>query len=1156
MTTWLIFRRGSASLIRLVRACNVVSSQFATVAHCWTNPSNPTPKHKALRRYTNAASNCSNDNKSKDILPFDSFVQTHQLKPYLAGMVNDAIVSVFTSHITELNKADNSKMYFEFVHSHSDALYYLDAFVRHSSPGLTVGIMLLTLVELTNTLFVFKDLLKKNKLPKMDVIPPSKDLNEGMIEALFVLLFNNKSGLAQVPVIVGKIINAKETIDAFQKLFEAGLGKFLPEISMLPKQFDLQKLTNFQPIIEGISLLKLEFTDFYQFQNQSFDSTFYKTLIPVMRYVHLLVALEYLNATILKPLGLVTLINKTSASEVQSVLYEISGESSECDQLMFGTYRNFLNLVFCANGLDSFDNILSFLLKQLYSGSYSEIEKSQIFSFFDTFIPLLTTGNITNNELGDVKYGCVVARYRDNVLVPYKIGANVFDNYEFSLMVLLDLADYFYVLRSIAPQLNKPFKMCSFDEIKNAIEEFGSGKGVLVREDIMNLLSAVKVYSAYSLRGFSFFDRVVMDQSLISIMELLERKHKHISELNLKIIDLTGVNISKPPRTSLAGADKYGKILSEFREFDTGVTFSELSVRNLIRLLKLKLRLLDETNKTALIEQYQELILVMSSSLQQGGFEISNLDKFCDTVPVIRFNDTPEDVPDPEYVQIPDDLHIHEFADELLQIKQDLNVDFKDLTSEEIIAYLKSEVEDSNNDKQHQMEINKIRIKRFSTLANKLCRLFTINGNDTEVLDAIIRSNNVFHKFEAVKKELKLDQQNQIEKHANVDNELYHQVPANCPIHSFVSELTLVQEKLGRKFGECSSEAVLKQINDMADQYEASGRQKESIVFEKLRFNLEALFSHNNNHTCVLDAIITSGTVFDQLEKTLNKQREESSKAYTMASYQKELAAHRVVNRETINPAVPLKNDAPNETSATAEQEDLKLAGTKCPKPLVKNDLEQFLRKANNDKRVEEEEKFREREAYIWSASMLRKYGTLETKQFFTSDSKNKFPMFPGIDNNVEYLVLTANGHRILSPTNPLGATHVPEDMLSVLERLSESDIVKFSPYLAKLQRRRWCLVGSGSNNQMLVFSRLPRNYSFSVLRTAKLLVTTAGFVFITLLGLNYILDEPTVQGRTSLEADNKVCVAEDPLLVNNGSSGSNSEPQSKSWSWFSFLWK
>lgn len=95
-----------------------------------------------------------------------------------------------------------------------------------------------------------------------------------------------------------------------------------------------------------------------------------------------------------------------------------------------------------------------------------------------------------------------------------------------------------------------------------------------------------------------------------------------------------------------------------------------------------------------------------------------------------------------EYCHIPEDLPIHEFAEELKELKNDLGIEkFAQSSPEDIL--------DGCNNFATGLVV-------FGKLYANLIRLFVVNGGDTSILDTVIFNEDYFHRFESTKMPLLL----------------------------------------------------------------------------------------------------------------------------------------------------------------------------------------------------------------------------------------------------------------------------------------------------------------------------------------------------------------------------------------------------------------
>lgn len=1131
--------------------------------------------------YRGVASSCEeakSDERGKgeleQVFPLAGILNSPEIKTYRPELVQTAIVKVFCKQTPEL-KTKSANTYFQFVGTHYEALNFFNNFVKSCGPSKTCGIARLTPVELTKTLFLFRNLLKMDKLPDLNGKIVGMDKTVSMVDAFLVLLMSLKSDQCSLTMIIGGLIESKAIMNHYQKILETGLGKFLPELSNLSNQFDFASLDSFDRILEGIERLKQDFRTYLKAASD-YNEEFFTTLIPVARYVHLLASLQNFGTGLVKPEALLAVVNSSLAVELQNTLLEISGELAKCDQLVFDTCRNFLNLVYCATGLNNIERIFSTLLNKKQLLEYSEPEKELVKNFCNAFVPLVANGTITSNHLDDVRYTCLIARFKDNVLVPYRVGSNIFDNYEFSLLVLVDLADYIYILRSVSSSLGKPFADSSNAEVRNAITTFGDGKGLLVIQDCKNLLAALTFYSEYSVRNFFYLDQIVQEKKLAVAIEKQKVDRQQITQLKPDIREVIFDAQQNTSDLSIVDFERFIKVLPELQ--DLNIDYSQISTQNFLRLLKEKAKQMKKASKNSgsispNLKKLEELSRVLEFSLDKDTLNLNQLDLLVER----HLKEKPvkkpgENLPQ-EYVQIPDDLNIHEFAEELIILKEKvLGTHFKNKTSHQIIEQIRKELEQFSTSELY-CSISKDDEQRYVILADKLCRLFMINGNHTQILDSIINSDQVFDSFERkVKKDAEKltvpgESANQLDEVVTVvenrnesgnESEIsqkYLQISDTCQMNSFYKELIEIRERLGSHFAHTSSSKILRTVERILNEPLS---QEKYISFKNLQLKLVAMLKFNNKHMSVLDAAITSSAESSQFESSGRTQRKDSTTAYTVSSYQNELSKQKnnaFKEKESQTPAIVFETSTSEiSTNEASSQAPAKNSKKQDPSEIDdKQGLEEFLRDANKAKRREIEEKFRERAAYVWSASMMGNSSTLETKQFFTPAPKSSFFIFPGTNDKVGYLLLTSGGNTITSKTNPLGPSHVPQDMLSILERFPESDIAMYLPFLCTLKKNGWSLIGSAGHNQMLVFSRPFKFNNPSIIKMVNLGLATVGFVFVVLLGMNYAfvdLQEPSAQKQVAAQMEKSIAIQQ-------ASNNEDAIPEERKRTyWARFLWK
>lgn len=513
------------------------------------------------------------------------------------------------------------------------------------------------------------------------------------------------------------------------------------------------------------------------------------------------------------------------------------------------------------------------------------------------------------------------------------------------------------------------------------------------------------------------------------------------------------------------------------------------------------------------------------------------------------------------YLQIPEQMQLHEFVKELEMFRHDdLRSSFKNFPAEKILGLMQKRIKEIYNDlpcTNQALRMSKANLVAFIKLHAKLEKLLAWNGGNTEILDTLILSQSVFNDFEEQLARKKQDDVAKLsetpattESLESSENTVYRQVTDDMMFEEFAEELLAVKQRLGKSFKSSSSDDVLSALHELKGAEENADIKS---IYGKLARNLMVLFKHNDNQTFILDNVLLNAEAFKTFEKKLadasaaeNKfdmsefldKEEEASAPF---DYHKEDYVLSLLNSNTTPADLDLETEAsikeavssalskaetrlleedPEEYAAinnlTAQKirdsyNKPKNSDERGVKRLDKEVLEKFLKntKAESDKKADL--KWREKQAYEWSSNMANHQRSLETGNFFNSllsrGKSNEFPMFP-TSANKEYLVLTTSGQTFMSKENPLGSRLVAEDILATLDKFDEGELEKFSRHVKKLQRKHWKLIGGGANDRMLVLSRTKVGRKKKLLTKIKTVLASTGVVFLALIGLNIWLDD------------------------------------------------
>lgn len=169
---------------------------------------------------------------------------------------------------------------------------------------------------------------------------------------------------------------------------------------------------------------------------------------------------------------------------------------------------------------------------------------------------------------------------------------------------------------------------------------------------------------------------------------------------------------------------KYLPIILELKS-KFNCDFAELSPKQILSCLKSQM---NQTNNPNLVE----IIDLLSMK-----FKINPDTQFLD-----QFTAS-DSLESPEYKQIPDNLHLHEYIYQLQILQEEvMGKPFKFFTAGEVLKKLHDIIYSNGN------QLFEENLVDFTKLFYKLKALFAINGGNTEVLDLVIFNHSIFDEFE------------------------------------------------------------------------------------------------------------------------------------------------------------------------------------------------------------------------------------------------------------------------------------------------------------------------------------------------------------------------------------------------------------------------
>ncbi|KAK6459181.1 uncharacterized protein RJT20DRAFT_13791 [Scheffersomyces xylosifermentans] len=226
------------------------------------------------------------------------------------------------------------------------------------------------------------------------------------------------------------------------------------------------------------------------------------------------------------------------------------------------------------------------------------------------------------------------------------------------------------------------------------------------------------------------------------------------------------------------------------------------------------------------------------------------------------------------YAEIPDDLELDQFVDELTIFRDDiLKGHFKQFTSSDILCSLEYHINEvyieGECPSSHRM--NKKNVFQFIRLQKRLERLFELNYGHTEALDVLLASSKKFVPLETPKS--------------------YVQLPEDLELHKFSSELEIFRDdELKKPFKDSTVEEINRLLDSRIDEVyhdvpnsDPNSRFGKENVYEFMRLSkrLTRLFNLNGGNTAVLDTLIHNQSVFDDVEmKIAAKNKEVEASPY------------------------------------------------------------------------------------------------------------------------------------------------------------------------------------------------------------------------------------------------------------------------------------
>lgn len=826
-------------------------------------------------------------------------------------------------------KSDESG-YLEFAESYEIEIKEFSNFVSGSYDNKIKLLHQLNLVEVLNSLYIYKDLFLQNKI---DTINKYNIQSYKNMVSRFVKYMNHDSEFhLTLTNQLLPFICEKETM---VELYGKGIGNLINELRSIHKEFDLE-VTNIYDINSKINEIVTQFNFFLEDAKAlgKFDNHFFEIFIQVHRYQNLLTLLTSIKN--LSSNHLLLILNDDQQI-ISNKLRQRSGEDLMIQSLV-DDYINEINFI---NLYISYTNFPELLSKLYYQAQTNDFIAANIFnSVLQKFLPLLCNGSLSNNDIE------LITPYNNNQ-IQFIISHNPRENYEINILAQANLQNSVGLLRYLRFQLNKneqsptskrfqDFKSFQILNELNHIIKFFKGSST-VSDRLEELKNSLNTYFTYISWKFVTLDDFVERKAWSVVLQDHLDEFQVYSDVNdsYPAVDLAD-QVENFEETAIPTAHHdvtFKDIIFELNMFRRseldGLPYEYVSPATILDILDARIHevsnnLPSSTPLSSIKEEnigkYIELLKRLEKWFDLNGADTSLLDQvIADSIPVKK------------YTQIPDDLELEKFIKELTVFRDDeLGCAYKFVSSTKINTLLDQRIHEVYNKVGENPEkgLNRGNVYNFIRLSKRLTRLFEANGDNTEVLDILIHSQLVFNNMELkIAKKKKTEETKLLEKEktnkATAEVELagkaYVQIPDDLELHKFINELTIFKrDELKGNFADFSHEHInslldkrINEIHNKLPNSNPSSEMNKGDIFEFMRMSkrLTRLFDLNGGHTPILDTLIQSLSVLDSVEfkiaerKRLRQQKaeeeekaKESKKAVKYVQIPDDLELHKFTN--------------------------------------------------------------------------------------------------------------------------------------------------------------------------------------------------------------------------------------------------------------------
>ncbi|CAH6718304.1 hypothetical protein CLIB1444_01S03774 [[Candida] jaroonii] len=619
----------------------------------------------------------------------------------------------------------------------------------------------------------------------------------------------------------------------------------------------------------------------------------------------------------------------------------------------------------------------------------------------------------------------------------------------------------------------------------------------------------------------------------------------NVSEIMTQIEDIRKFAYSKTEYIQIPDNIPIHKFSAQLSDIKSQLKRNDFESSSSYEILSTLLRYRDSQSNEESVSKLNTLYSLLNDLFRVNGNQTSVLDRINHSESHFKEFETKlnsKTDKDVVYKQVPDSFNLEEYHAELNQLRNIIGRNFKDEQAGVILEVLLTLSSD-------ERRFNLTKRINFSKLYSNLVRLFQHNGNQTFILDNVLLSNEVFEQFES-NKSLKIIKESDkyrelFKEHGENLEYLFNKTKLiNYDLIDFYDlrkdefddkcDNLLAKVKIENNYQYVNFYYLVKKLESMVEDDQLTL----PIIARLLELNRKGVEWNGQSIEDIkteihgfIDTITKNRDLFSPVEDVresievpvekfdINDFKDSESTFESPAEIKgkyNDPKAFKVTESSVSDEENELFERNEIFHGKEPDSEVKKLRSTYETKPFNELTIQDYLENVNEQKKLKQEELFRQKNAFEWS----KNNGRLEEKDFFNPLQVEKFSNLP--KKNVNYLLLTIDGKKIISNENPLENREF-DDVITIFNKFPKSEMNHFIKNINKLNRNDWKLIGGiNESEKYLVFIKTKSKGFLSKLITKlKSLFAIAGATFTSLILINWWLDD--VDQRTVVLPSNDI---------------------------------